>query len=453
MGFSIRTSKFRHVFCDQPKPEQCWTGFRLSTVTGDQQYIKASSKYFATALAGGGGPIMVGRLDRPGRFKFGVSQVVQGHTGSVLDIEFNPFDDSMFASASEDTTIKIWAIPEDWEPTDGRGHACQSGPNLSESLLDLVGHRKKVTLLRYHPSASNTLLSTSADYSVKVWDVEKNECVTSFEEVQDLYQDIVWDFRGDAIATSNKDKTVRFLDGRTGSVTDSIVTAHEGSKSVKLQFLGDSGKFMSVGASKISSREIKIWDLKKTSSPLHTETVDTAAGAMIPLYDNDTKVLYLCGKGDGQIRVYEFENKAPFLHKLNDGFRSTTSTKGVCLVPKRGLQVMKHETARLMKLTNSAGIQPLSFFVPRKSDAFQDDIFPDAPAAAPAHTCDQWMAGSSKDPATMPLNPALQGGQAAKKKTLKTVSQLSKELDDAHKRIEYLEGKLRASNIAFDSGL
>jgi coronin-1B/1C/6 len=36
----------------------------LSTVTGEQQYIKASAKYFAVALRGGGDPMAVCRLDR-----------------------------------------------------------------------------------------------------------------------------------------------------------------------------------------------------------------------------------------------------------------------------------------------------------------------------------------------------------------------------------------------------
>jgi len=316
-------------------------------------------------------------------------------------------------------------------------------------LTDLVGHKKKVTLLRYHPTASNILLSTSADSTVKTWDVEKGEAITSMD-VPDLTQDIVWDYKGDSYATSCKDKNVRICDARSASVSLTIEPAHEGRKSKKLAFLGDSTKFLTTGASKTSSREIKIWDLKNLSKPLCTETIDTASGALIPLYDQDTNVIYLCGKGDGQIRIFEFEDKAPYLHKLNDGYRSTQPTKGVCLVPKRGLDVMKHETARLLKLTNSSGVHPLSFYVPRKSDAFQDDIFPDCVAPSHAHSGEQWFSGSSKEPVTMPLNPALSGGKAAKKKSFKTVSTLSKELDEANKRIGYLEKKLKENRIAFD---
>lgn len=449
--FKIRKSKYRHVFCDAPKVEQCWTDFRMSTVTGDQQYVKASTKYFAVGMAGGGGAMVVGRLDRPGRFESGLSPIVTGHTGAVMDMDWNPFDDTMMATASEDAKIKIWSIPEDWEPTDEKGHA-RKAENLSESLIDLEGHQKKVTLLRYHPTADGGLLSSSADTSVKIWDVESAAAVQSCEETHDLIQDIVWDHKGDNFAFSAKDKCVRVVDARSNKVSSKMEKAHEGSKSVKLVYLGESGKMISCGASRQSSREIKVWDLNNLGSPLHTENVDTAAGGMIPLYDHDTEVLYLAGKGDGIVRLYEFEDKAPFIFKLNDGFRSNTPGKGYCTVPKRGLDIMKHETVRMLKVTNNEGVQPLNFYVPRKSHDFQDDIFPDTASSTPAHSFTEWLEGSSKDPVLMSLNPAKAGnnggGAAAPKKKFKTVGQLQKELDAANKRIAMLEAKLAENDIS-----
>jgi len=395
--------------------------------------------------------MMVGRLDRPGRFERGTSAEVAGHTGGVLDIDFNPFDDSMFASASEDTTIKLWSIPDDWEPTDEKGLA-QKGENLNESLVDLIGHRKKVTLLRFHPSAGNVLGSSSSDYTVKVWDVEKGEEISSFSEFGDLIQDIVWDVRGDAMAVSCKDKIVRIMDPRAGSVASTIDTPHEGLKGIKLTYLGETGKILTVGGSKQSAREMKIWDLKNLSAPLSSETIDNASGTLLPLYDNDSQVLYLGGKGDGIIRPYEFEDKKPYLHRLNDGFRSTSPAKGICMVPKRGLDVMSCETARLLKLTNNDGVHPLRFTVPRKSDAFQDDIFPDCPAPKPAHSADEWVGGSSCLPVTMSLNPRdrkNENGAAAPKKKFRTMATVSKELDEAKARISYLEKKLTEAGISY----
>lgn len=404
-------------------------------------------------MFGGGGPVVVGRHDRPGRFEDGTSPILKGHSGAVLDMEWSPFDDSLLATASEDCTIKLYSIPDDWEPTDEKGLG-KKGEDFSESMIDLDGHRKKVTLLRFHPTASNTLLSTSADHTVKVWDVESGDPITSFGDIENLPQDIVWDIKGDTYATSNKDKNIYFVDARTGQASSTLEKAHEGVKSCKLSFLGESGKFLSTGATKQSGREIKVWDIKNLSKPLHTEAIDTASGALMPLYDQDTNVLYLCGKGDGIIRLYEFEDKEPYLHKLNDGFRSTTPGKGYCTVPKRGLNIMNCETTRLMKLTNKDGIHPLHFTVPRKSDAFQDDIFPPAAAPTAAHTCEEWKNGSSKSPVTMALDPKSMassgsGGGPSKRASLVTVPMLNKEVNSLKKHVEYLEGKLKDAKIDF----
>ena len=432
----------------------CFTEFRPSTVTGDQQYIKASTKYWATALYGGGGPVIVGRHDRPGRFDSSCSQTVQGHSGAVLDIEFNPFDDTIMATASEDTTIKLWQIPDDWEPTDKNGIG-QKGEDLKTSMLDLEGHNKKVNLIRFHQSANNILLSASADHTVKVWDVEAGQEVSNLRNLPDLVQDIVWDYRGDNYATSNKDKSLRFVDARTGNESAKVDKVHEGAKAVKICYLAESGKVLTTGASKQSGREMKVWDIKNLSKPLKVDKIDTASGAMIPLFDHDTLCLYLCGKGDGIIRIYEFEDKDPWIHKLNDGFRSTTPGKGYCMVPKRGLDIMQCETVRLMKLTNNGAVHPLKFIVPRKSEAFQDDLFPDTASSSPAHSSGDWVGGSSKPPSMMSLDPKKNGGKGGSsappspRKSIKTVPMLNKEVAELKKRVAYLEGKLKSANISY----
>jgi len=276
--------------------------------------------------------------------------------------------------------------------------------------------------------------------------------LSTFREMQDLCQDIVWDYKGDNYATACKDKAVRFVDARAATLTAKIEQAHDGVKGVKVLYMGESGKVLTTGHSRQSGREVKIWDLNNLSKPLATEKIDNAAGVLMPMYDADTNVIYLCGKGDGNIRTCEFEDKEPYFHKLNDGFRSTTALKGVCMVPKRGLDIMGCESARLLKVTNEAGVQPLSFYVPRKSDAFQEDIFPDTASAIPAHSAEEWAAGSSKPPETLSLNPrvAQSNGGGAPKKKFSTVSSLTAELKEAKLRIQQLEEKLAAAGIQCD---
>ena len=168
------------------------------------------------------------------------------------------------------------------------------------------------------------LASISADFTVKLWDIEKGSEAFSLDGVHEqLIQDINWSPDGKTYATSSKDKKVRIVDARDNAVAQEIPDAHEGAKSVKLTFLGDKEKLATVGFTRQSQRQIKMWDPRNLGAALHTEKIDQAAGVIIPYYDEDTSVLYLAGKGDGNVRYYEILPEKPFLFKLSE-YSSTT---------------------------------------------------------------------------------------------------------------------------------
>lgn len=337
-------------------------------------------------------------LDKPGRID-PTAPCINGHTGAVLDFDFNPFNDNMIASASEDMTVKVWGIPEGGLTA-----------NIETPLVDLHGHSRRVSLLRFSPTTANLLASVGGDNTVKLWDIEaQREMSTLDAAVHDnqLIQDCVWDYYGSSYATSCKDKGIRIVDARSATVADTIANAHEGSKSVKLTYLGNLDQLLSVGFTKQSMRQFKIWDPRNTTKPLKSLDVDQAAGVIMPFYDPDTQLLFLAGKGDGNVRFYEIVNAEPYVYPVSD-HRSSVSAKGMAWVPKRGLNIMANETARLLKLTTNA-VEPLQFFVPRKSESFQEDLYPDTAAAIPAQTVGEWMGGSNKGPVLVSLNPASAG--------------------------------------------
>lgn len=88
---------------------------------------------------------------------------------------------------------------------------------------------------------------------------------------------------------------------------------------------------------------------------------------LMPLFDPDTNMLFLAGKGDTTIMYMEVMDKDPC---LVEGIRhSGEQTKGVCLVPKRALNVMQAEVNRLLQLTSNMVI-PIMYQVPRKVSGF-----------------------------------------------------------------------------------
>lgn len=446
MSTFIRASKFRHVFCENPRPDAIFSNLRTSTVTGEQNYIKANELFFATGVAGGGGPFVVYPINKPGRLADKLPTIA-GHSAPVLDFDFNPFHDHMIASCGEDNTVKVWGIPE--------GGITE---NIIDPLVDLHGHQRKVTLIKFHPTASNVIVSTSADQLVKLWDIEKGLEINSLPSSvhEQLIQDIVWDYTGSVYATSSKDKHVRICDARSGSVAGIIDTAHEGAKSTKLTYLGPLDKLVTVGFTRQSQRQFKVWDPRNLSAEVKKVDVDQAAGVIMPFFDADTNLLYLAGKGDGNVRFYEMTGSDPYVYPVAD-HRSQTPAKGIAWVPKRGLNIMGCETARLMKLTNNS-VEPLCFFVPRKAEVFQEDLYPDSASTEPSHSADEWLAGSNLPPKLISLNPSASGSagsaSAAKPKAAtvapKSIPVLQAELNQANARIKQLEERLAKAGLSIN---
>ena len=82
------------------------------------------------------------KTDYTGRIPHATSKI-SGHSRPVLDIKWNPFNDNIIASASEDCTVKLWHIPDG-----GLGLAS----DLTEHLVELQGHRQGILREQCHIS-------------------------------------------------------------------------------------------------------------------------------------------------------------------------------------------------------------------------------------------------------------------------------------------------------------
>lgn len=134
---------------------------------------------------------------------------VGGHKQDVLDVAWNPFDDNMIASSSEDATVKIWQIPDE-----GLGKK-----SLDEPLLSLEGgHQRKINQILWHPVASNILASCSYDPSIIIWNLETGEAAVEIDCHPDLIFSMDWNTNGSLIATTCKDKKIRVINARNGEV-------------------------------------------------------------------------------------------------------------------------------------------------------------------------------------------------------------------------------------------
>jgi len=135
-------------------------------------------------------------------------------------------------------------------------------------------------------------------------------------------------------------------------------------------------------------------------------------------------------------------------------YSSNEPTAAIGSMPKRGCDVNTNEIVKLFRVVGSK-LEPLSFKVPRKSDLFQEDLFPDCRSDEPALTQEQWYAGESSKPKTK----SLQGGFAKREVSATAftkkdegsggssaehgeLAELRKENTELKKRIAHLEEEL-----------
>ncbi|XP_064645556.1 serine/arginine repetitive matrix protein 2-like isoform X4 [Lineus longissimus] len=391
MAFRMRPSKFRHVFGEAYKKDKSYENVRITKNQHDSMFCAVNPKFVAVVVeSAGGGAFLVLPIKQVGRIDINAPKVC-GHAGAVLDIKWSPFNDHQIASCSDDATIKVWEVPEDG-----------LRENLTEWIVDLHGHQRRIGYIEWHPTAEHILLSAGFDYNVILWNIETAEPINIITCHTDTIFSISWNRNGSLFATTSKDKKIRVIDPRSGSVV-SEGPGHVGPKSSKVVFLGDSQRLFTTGFSRMSERQFGIWDMNDLSKPLRLESIDSSSGVLLPYYDVDNKVMFLVGKGDGNIRYYEIVDEAPYCHFLS-AYLSGHPQKGFGVMPKRGVDLTKCEIVRFYKLLSSKPlIEPISMRVPRKSEMFQEDIFPPTASSIPSLSAMEWINGQNRDPILVSL--------------------------------------------------
>jgi len=428
----VRDSKFRHVFGEPSK--STYQDIRLSTKATETAGVRINSKYLALPWqSGGGGTLAVIPSTRLGRLPHDIP-LITGHTGPILDFEFSPFNESLILTASEDLSMKLWQVPEDGLKS-----------HMKESLAEYTGHGKKVMFSTFNPCVENCAASASFDAAVKIWNLAEQAEIYNVQ-MDDHPWSLQWNNLGNMLASSTKDKKLRIIDPRAAKIV-SENGIHAGVKPSKICWLNEF-TILTTGFSQQAERQVGVWDLRTfTSSPaedvegLTNFVLDQGTGSLYPTYDEGTKMLYIAGKGDANVRFFEVTADDPYLHFLSQ-YSSTSPQKGFDFVPKRCVDTTVHEVMRGYKVEASQ-VLPISFRVPRKAEVFQEDLFPDAPAGVPSMTVDEFAAGTDPRPPVLRSmrpgagGPAVGGGSSAP--AVVSMKDLKKQLADALAKNEILE--------------
>ena len=395
MPFQIRSSKYRHVFGGNLKSDQCYENIRISKSSWDCTFSAVNPKFLAVIVESGSGSFLVLPLNKTGRLPVD-TPLVNGHKLAILDIAWCPHNDNVIASASEDCVVKVWQIPDE-----GLKGA------MTESVVDLTQHSRGVRLITWHPSAQNILLSAGMDNQIIIWNVGTGEALNVFSLPDQVFS-ASWSWKGTEVVFTCKDKKLRIVDPRKGEVKEEA-TPHEGMKPSQAVFT-KTGQIFTTGFTKQSERQYSLRNPGKLDTPLILENIDVSNGVMFPMYDPDTNLVYLCGKGDNVIRYFEISDESPYVHYINT-YQGDQGQRGVSMLPKRGCDASICETAKFYRINNKGFCQVISFTVPRKSEIFQADLYPDTPSGAAALTADEWWSGKNAEPVLMTVTEDMGKGE------------------------------------------
>lgn len=275
---------------------------RISRNAWDTNLIKANPRYLSVNWeASGGGAFAVIPVNERGRLPDHLP-LLRGHTAVVLDTDWSPFDDTLIASGSDDGKAFIWKVPEGFTLKVEEGEE----PKDVSPIHKLTGHSRKVGHVLFNPAAENVLATSSGDYSVKIWDIETGTPKLTLKHT-DVIQSLSWSANGSLLVTTSRDKKLRVWDVRQENAVQAV-PGHAGAKNSRAVWMGDRDRVLTTGFSKMSDRQLGLWDIREPKEPLGGfERLDAISGVCIPFWDDSTKCLYLAGKGCGA-RYHDHEN-------------------------------------------------------------------------------------------------------------------------------------------------
>lgn len=188
---------------------------------------------------------------------------MQGHRLPVTKVAFHPVF-SQVASASEDTTVKLW----DWE--------------TGEFERTLKGHTKPVQDVDYD-SKGNFIISCSSDLSIKVWDANNDYKNTKTLFGHDHSVSSARFLPGDTlIVSASRDKTIKIWDVATGFCTK---TLHGHAEWVRSVVPSDDGRWL---VSCSTDQTCKVWEMATGETRMdlrgHEHVVEVAVFAPLASY-------------------------------------------------------------------------------------------------------------------------------------------------------------------------
>ena len=354
-SFGIRESKYRNTIVSVSKREKFYENIKDASLQEPTCGLTATTTSFAYhSSQGGGSAIGVLPLTSTGKnhvplVSAAYQQPLIRYGAVVTDIQFDPFDPQKLLGCSNDGSLKVFEIPVDGLVADvteplGAYRAVAGSNGSTDALKGLAVHPLAAGIvacrgprnISFFDLSSPSLTGSSV---VTTMTNSPDGAATTFDG--DVYS-LSWSYDGNLLVTTSKDKRIRILDPRQRQMVVANVPGHANVRYSSTQWLNNDHHFVSCGHGSAMEREMMLWDVRKLIDSDHADDkcisrdrIDSSIGPMMPLFDPDTGLLVLAGKGDTTIRLYEFASgdDNPTLPLTNALTLTLTLTLTLILIP------------------------------------------------------------------------------------------------------------------------
>ncbi|VDM51798.1 unnamed protein product [Angiostrongylus costaricensis] len=414
MAWRFQASKFKNTTPHVPKKEVVFfdvfiydTVFDLpiGNLCCSNNGIQASASYLAFHVEGEGGKLGALPIGTKGRKLRKDISLLCAHSDQVDDFCFMTFDDDLLVTCSRDDSMKIWHLSGEMATPFLRCEVC-------------IGHGVLLDAMKPHTTASNLIAATSLSNAFIIDIEHKSVIVDGFS---DKGYSLDWSEDGKLLAISaDKGRQICIYDVRSGTSPLQKLDVHQGlGRESRVLFCGD--RLLSSGFTSKRTQEVIVFDVGKWDKPIHTQEYVSTTGILMPLYDSDTRLVFLVGKGTNKLFIAEFQSKVPYLSPVYE-MSMAEQNLGACLGSKRCVTVMDGEVDTLYQLTRHS-IVPVPCIVPRRSYRdFHADLFPATRGPKAGCTSDEWLTGSDALPAKISLAPSTSNSKSCASPSLRTTS-------------------------------
>lgn len=356
-------TRYRYLNAESDPPSKYYTHLPVGIVPNMEfNEIICNGKSFAFIGQGNPSPICFQPMDKAQRYPVNAPVIKDPHKGAVSYITYSPHNPNLLMSAGDDGKIKLWDVPD------------VLTQDITEEKLSLQ-MPKRVGLAKFSECVRNLVLATCMTPDIALWDLNREQQIRSFSKFcPAIVQDACFDAYSTNIYAVFKDGTVSVFDPRDKDPAILTGQCHPGPRHRRVLDLPDYGRFATFGASKKGWREVSVWDPKNLSAPLKTVELDTQTSPLLPMYEEGSGIIYIGGKGDGNVPFVELCTDDRIIASRGQ-YESAEPERGLCLVPRKYLDVKSVEISRMLKLSTES-MRALRWRTPRnRQEYFQDDIY------------------------------------------------------------------------------